>query len=172
MTFRDHFSGVAASYAAFRPGYPKALFEWLASVAPGREQAWDCACGSGQVSGPLGELFTGVVATDASISQLASASALDHVSFAAASAESAPLIDRSVDLVTVGSALHWFAGDVFFSEVQRVLRPQGVLEEGSPCHTPVTLKVRKLRHLTTVANATSEGEGMRSPISTFQLKTA
>ena len=29
-TFKDHFSGVAAGYQAFRPGYPPALFDWLA----------------------------------------------------------------------------------------------------------------------------------------------
>ena len=30
-TFRDHFSGHAADYSRFRPRYPKALFEWLAT---------------------------------------------------------------------------------------------------------------------------------------------
>ena len=29
MAFSDHFSGVASEYAAFRPLYPEALFDWL-----------------------------------------------------------------------------------------------------------------------------------------------
>ena len=29
MNFRDHFSGVAPAYAAFRPGYPASLFDWF-----------------------------------------------------------------------------------------------------------------------------------------------
>ena len=50
MTFKDHFSRLAAQYAEFRPKYPGALFELLARVAPSRTRAWDCACGSGQAT--------------------------------------------------------------------------------------------------------------------------
>lgn len=35
--------------------------------------------------------------------------------------------DGSVDLVTVGMAVHWFQLDEFWAEVGRVLRPGGVL---------------------------------------------
>ena len=41
-TFRDHFSNVSSQYASFRPNYPRQRFEWLASIAPSRELAWDC----------------------------------------------------------------------------------------------------------------------------------
>ena len=30
MSFQDHFSGHAGSYAAARPTYPPELFQWLA----------------------------------------------------------------------------------------------------------------------------------------------
>src|SRR5882762_3565374 len=36
-------------------------------------------------------------------------------------------IDRSVDLVTVAQALHWFDRARFWTEVRRVLRPSGVI---------------------------------------------
>ena len=55
--FKDHFSGVSAGYRAFRPGYPAALFEWLASVSPARERAVDLGCGSGQASVGLARHF-------------------------------------------------------------------------------------------------------------------
>ena len=126
MGFEDHFSGVAASYAAFRPGYPQELFRWLASVTPRNDLAWDCACGTGQSTRGLAAHFDNVVGTDGSFSQAVSASGPGNIVFAVSLADPAPLPDRTVDLVTVGQALHWFAGEPFFTEVGRVLTPGGV----------------------------------------------
>ena len=64
--FADHFSAIARSYAAARPTYPPALFDYLAVVAPGRGHAWDCAAGSGQATLELAARFDVVTATDAS----------------------------------------------------------------------------------------------------------
>lgn len=127
MRFRDLFSGVAADYARYRPDYPAALFDWLAEVAPGRDSAWDCACGSGQATVPLSARFKCVAATDASLKQLSNAPTKDDVVFAASVASSAPLADHSVDLVTVAQAIHWFDLETFFVEVRRVLGSGGVV---------------------------------------------
>jgi SAM-dependent methyltransferase len=126
VRFPDHFSGVASDYAAFRPQYPAALFEWLASICPRHDVAWDCACGSGQASGSLASHFDRVVGTDASPTQVAAAEATAITRFAVATSEQAPLATGSVDLVAVAAALHWFAGEPFFAEVRRVVRPGGV----------------------------------------------
>jgi len=32
MSFKDHFSGHASVYASFRPSYPEALFDFIASL--------------------------------------------------------------------------------------------------------------------------------------------
>ncbi len=125
--FEDHFSSVAAAYASFRPGYPAELFDWLTAVAPRRELVWDCACGSGQASRPLAERFAVVVASDASADQVAAAPATPGVHYLVAPAAPAPLASEAVDLVVVAQAFHWFAGEPFFGEVRRVLRPGGVL---------------------------------------------
>ena len=61
--FKDHFSGVAGKYAEFRPSYPRALFEWLATVASRRGRVWDCATGNGQAASGLAEFFEEVLAT-------------------------------------------------------------------------------------------------------------
>ena len=64
--FKDHFSDLAAGYAAHRPTYPKGLVDYLAGLAPARRLAWDCGCGSGQLSTLLADAFERVTATDAS----------------------------------------------------------------------------------------------------------
>jgi len=61
--FADHFSQIAARYAVYRPHYPDALFSWLASIAPDRERAWDCATGNGQAAVALSRQFAHVIAT-------------------------------------------------------------------------------------------------------------
>jgi len=127
MAFPDHFSGVAADYAAFRPQYPAALFDWLASVCQRHEVAWDCACGSGQASVPLTSHFGLVVGTDASPTQVAEAGTHDRARFVVAASEHVPMADGSADLVTVAQALHWFVGEPFYAEVRRVVRPGGIL---------------------------------------------
>ena len=126
MKFPDHFSGVASGYAAFRPQYPAALFEWLASVCQRHEVAWDCACGSGQASRPLASHFDLVVGTDASPTQVVAAEGSENTRFVVAASERTPLADGAFDLVTVAQALHWFVGEGFFAEVRRVVRPGGV----------------------------------------------
>jgi ubiquinone/menaquinone biosynthesis C-methylase UbiE len=125
--FKDHFSGHASDYRAFRPDYPPELFAFLAGVAPGRSLAWDCGTGSGQAAVALAELFDKVFATDASTEQVRNAEPHPRVEYAVAPAEACPLPDHDADLVTVAQALHWFDLDRFYAEVRRVAKPGGLL---------------------------------------------
>lgn len=125
--FKDHFSGHAAAYARYRPGYPDELFDWLARSAPARRLAWDAGTGNGQAARGLACRFELVHATDASAEQIAAARPADKVHFAVEPAERCSLEDACADLVTVGQALHWFDLDGFYAEVRRVLRPGGML---------------------------------------------
>jgi len=127
MSFKDHFSRRAAEYSAYRPLYPASLFDYLAQCCPQRGAAWDCACGSGQATIALAERFDTVIATDASQQQVAAAPPHPNVTYRAAPAERSDLESNSLDLVTVAQALHWFDLDAFYAEVQRVLKPSGVL---------------------------------------------
>jgi SAM-dependent methyltransferase len=125
--FADHFSQISASYAAYRPHYPDALFTWLASIAPDRERAWDCGTGSGQAAGALAGHFAQVIATDPSAAQIASARRVAGIDYAVMTAERAAITSGAVALVTVAQALHWFDRPLFFSEARRVLVPDGVI---------------------------------------------
>ena len=125
--FRDHFSVIARTYAAFRPTYPPELFAHLAALAQEHAVAWDCACGSGQATLGLVPWFERVVATDASAGQLAMAPPHPSVTYHVATAEASALRDGSVDIVTVAQALHWLDRPRFYAEVRRVARPGAVL---------------------------------------------
>lgn len=127
MSFKDHFSGHAGAYAASRPHYPMALFEWLAQGAPARERAWDAGCGNGQAALALAQHFESVVATDPSADQIAQAEAHARVSYRVEAAEAPTHADASIDLVCVAQALHWFDLERFYTGVRRVLRPDGVI---------------------------------------------
>lgn len=127
QSFHDHFSSVASRYAEFRPRYPAALFNWLATLVSPDSAVWDCAAGNGQASVDLAERFVRVIATDASHEQIVSAKPHPKIEFRVAPAAQSGLPDQSVGLVTVAQALHWFDLKQFYSEVRRVLRPDGVL---------------------------------------------
>jgi SAM-dependent methyltransferase len=127
MSFKDYFSKQSSDYAKYRPSYPNELFEYIASLIPTRTTAWDCATGNGQVAQSLAHWFSKVYATDASKKQIAQAFRHERIDYRVATAEASGLPDQSVDLITVGQALHWFNLDLFYCEVQRVLRPNGLL---------------------------------------------
>jgi SAM-dependent methyltransferase len=125
--FKDHFSGHAAEYAAYRPGYPQSLFDFVAALPARRAVAWDAATGNGQAATGIAPHFERMVATDASPQQIANATPHERVEYRVAPAEESGLAAGSVDLVTVAQALHWFDFDRFYAEVRRVLAAGGAI---------------------------------------------
>ena len=148
MSFKDkdHFSGHADCYEAFRPTYPQALFAYLASLCPRHELAWDCATGNGQAAVPLAVHFKQVIATDASARQIEQSRGPDNIRFLVAAADTAPIADRSADLVTVAQALHWFDLPQFYTEVSRVARPEGILAVWCYQMHSISPKIDRLVH--------------------------
>jgi len=126
-SFPDHFSGQSELYARARPRYPDELYAFIASIAPGRGDAWDCASGNGQAAEGLARHFANVEATDASDEQIRNAAPLERVRFSVQPAEKTSFADHSFDAVCVAQALHWFDLERFHPEVKRVLKPRGVL---------------------------------------------
>src|SRR6266540_3176618 len=127
VAFKDHFSKQAADYAKFRPNYPQKLFDYLRSIAPSRQLAWDCGTGNGQAAVGLASLFDRVIATDASEKQIANAQSHKIVEYRVAPAENSGIGSRTIDLIMVAQALHWFDLDRFYAEMRRVLKPDGIL---------------------------------------------
>jgi SAM-dependent methyltransferase len=127
MQFKDHFSARALLYSQFRPTYPAELFAWIGTLTRARRCAWDCATGNGQAAVGLASLFDQVIATDASEKQIAMAEPHPKIEYRVASAYESGLGDSSVDAVTVAQAIHWLDHELFYDEVRRVLRPDGVV---------------------------------------------
>ncbi len=125
----DRFSDQAARYARYRIDYPPELYAWLLPQVAGRERAWDCATGNGQVAGVLAEHFAAVEATDLSEQQLAQAAPHPRVHYQRGYAEHAPFPAAHFDLITVAQAVHWFDPAAYHREVRRVARPGAVLAE-------------------------------------------
>ena len=124
---KDYFSDNSGRYSTYRPTYPRELFQYLASVSPTNEKAWDCACGTGQSALGLSEHFENVIATDASENQIKKAIPNDAILYRVSPAEHADIPDNEADIITVAQALHWFHIESFFKEADRVLKKNGIL---------------------------------------------
>jgi ubiquinone/menaquinone biosynthesis C-methylase UbiE len=127
VSFKDYFSKQAAGYAKFRPRYPQELFDYLGSIAPSRQLAWDCGTGNGQAAVGLASVFDRVIATDASEKQIANAQSHEVIEYRVAPAEDSSVTSETIDLIMVAQALHWFDLDRFYGEAQRALKPNGIL---------------------------------------------
>jgi len=125
--FPDHFSALAASYAAFRPHYPAALLDVLAARCARHDVAWDVGCGNGQLSVALTAHFDRVIATDPAQAQLDHAERAPRVEYRCVPAETSGLPDASVELAAVAQAAHWFDWPRFVAEAGRVVRPGGLI---------------------------------------------
>lgn len=127
MEKKDYFSRQSKQYAAFRPTYPEALFQFIFRHLNKRSSAWDCATGNGQVARHLAGHFDQVYATDISRQQLDQAFRARNIQYSVASAEHTTFPDHHFDLIAVGQALHWFNLPEFYKEVTRTAVPGGLL---------------------------------------------
>jgi ubiquinone/menaquinone biosynthesis C-methylase UbiE len=127
MDTKDYFSKHSRVYAAFRPTYPKELYDFIFSHTQQREAALDCATGNGQVAGYLANHFSRVYATDISKQQIEQAAPVSNIIYSVSPAEKTPFENHTFDLITVGQAIHWFNRTEFYDEVKRVGKPGAVL---------------------------------------------
>jgi SAM-dependent methyltransferase len=123
----DNFSNQSAAYALYRPVYPEALYDFLLEQVTGREAAWDCGTGNGQVAARLSSSFKKVWATDISENQLKHAPVLPNVTFIQTRSEQTSFPAHSFDLITIAQAIHWFDFSRFYQEVYRIAKPQALI---------------------------------------------
>jgi ubiquinone/menaquinone biosynthesis C-methylase UbiE len=120
---KDLFSNQAATYARYRPTYPRELYQWLLERTRGRERALDCATGNGQAAVALAEHFAEVEAIDISEGQLAQATLKENIHYRLSRVEETPFPDKHFDLVTMAQAFHWIDSVKFCAEMNRIGKP-------------------------------------------------
>jgi SAM-dependent methyltransferase len=122
-------SEVAARYSKVRPFFHDEVVHRIRSFTaiPHFRRALDVGCGSGQSSIALSTFSGHVIGVDASQDMLDQAPPCPNISYRLGVAEQLDFSPGEFDLISVGSALHWFDQDRFFAECQKVLSPSGVL---------------------------------------------
>jgi hypothetical protein len=123
---KDLFSNHASQYAAFRPTYPKELYDFIFSHVKGFNIAWDAGTGNGQVARDLSNRFEKVIATDISGKQLENAYQANNI-FYFQTGETILFSTQRFDLICVAQAIHWFNREKFYGEVKRVAKQEAIV---------------------------------------------
>jgi ubiquinone/menaquinone biosynthesis C-methylase UbiE len=124
---KDNFSVQSNAYARYRPAYPVMLIDYICSQVSQKDHAWDCGTGNGQVALVLADTFKKVSATDISEAQLKNAVKKPNISYKKENAEQTNFEKSSFDLITIAQAIHWFDFEKFYNEVNRTLKPGGII---------------------------------------------
>jgi SAM-dependent methyltransferase len=127
----SHYSRLVENYRLYRPSYPQGLVEWLKIECALLPDQIVADIGSG--TGLLSELFLKngyqvfAVEPNPEMRQAAEHDLCSYPLFHSipATAEATTITDRSVHLVTVGNAFHWYNHDLARREFLRILIPHG-----------------------------------------------
>lgn len=120
------FGTVAEAYDRGRPAYPEEAVAWLAGGEA--KVVLELGAGTGKLTRQLVDAGHAVFATDADEAMLeVLRERVPEVSAKTATAEAIPANDRSVDVVVVAQAFHWFDHEVALKEIARILKPGGHL---------------------------------------------
>jgi SAM-dependent methyltransferase len=124
----DLYADLAEVYERSRPGYAPEAVDWIGerlALGSGSRIA-DVGAGTGKLTRQLLGLRAEVIAVEPVEGMRNQFSAvLPAVSVLAATAESLPFDDASLDAVAVGMAFHWFDAARALTEFARVLRRGG-----------------------------------------------
>ncbi len=131
--FNKLFGPEAENYTKYRAPYPKELFDLLVKQIPkGSKTILDVGCGTGKSTEPL--LSTGLKVIGCDHDELMISEAkkqaeqkVFNIEYVVSEVEHLPFPDESFDVVTVGTAFHFFVNDQAMSEIKRVLKPNGLL---------------------------------------------
>ncbi|MBL0746252.1 class I SAM-dependent methyltransferase [Nocardioides baculatus] len=118
------FGTVAEAYDRGRPAYPEEAVAWLTGGEA--KVVLELGAGTGKLTRQLVDAGHAVFATDPDEAMLeVLRERVPEVSAKVATAEEIPANDRSVDVVVVAQAFHWFDHEVALPEIARILKPGG-----------------------------------------------
>ena len=124
-------SDIAARlYAEGRPDYSQLVADItrkITGIESPVELAVDIGSGTGISTMAIAAMAETVVGIEPLQAMRERAMPADNVSYRSGSAEQLPVEDQSCDLLSVGSALHWFDQERFLAEASRVAKPEAWL---------------------------------------------
>jgi SAM-dependent methyltransferase len=125
------FSSRVENYIKYRPGYPKAVIDFLKSecgLMPAFTIA-DIGLGTGKLTVLFLENGNRVIGVEPNQEMREAAERLlrhqPHFQSVAATAEATTLAGHSVDMIAAGQAFHWFERNATRREFVRILKPGG-----------------------------------------------
>ncbi len=125
------FNGLQRDYDAARPSYPAAVLEFVHIRCPEAGLIADIGCGTGILTKQLAALYEHgkVLGFDINADMIETAHAKRNINtcYGICRAESLPVADGAVDLLTVAQAVQWFDRPAFFAEAKRVIAADGLL---------------------------------------------
>ena len=133
------FGSYAKDYQKYRRYYKPALYKILSAVSKKQFKnkelsVLDVGCGTGKSTEPLLKISrkTKIFGVDPDARMLKEArlhAEQSHlpIKYTKGSAESLPFEKESFDVITVGTAFHWFATKKTLKEMQRVLKKDGLI---------------------------------------------
>ncbi|MDR7240655.1 class I SAM-dependent methyltransferase [Neobacillus drentensis] len=130
MKSTEKFTDKAEVYEKYRPNYPNEYVEYLFAATMLNENSTiaDIGSGTGILSRQLLKRNLTVIGVEPNDDMRKKAEQLlnENVRFISVKgeAEQTTLRDKSVDLVTVAQAFHWFDKEKFRLECKRILKPQ------------------------------------------------
>lgn len=119
---RASFLSQVDEYERHRPGYPHAAVAWVLGSSP--QRVIDLGCGPGNLTAQVRDFGHDVVGVDPSTAMLQGARK-KGLRVVTGTAEALPLIDACADVVTIGTAFHWFDHDRAVPEIRRILVASG-----------------------------------------------
>lgn len=129
-TFEPRFGHAAEEFERYRPGYPAELFECILAAVPAnhRERAMDLGAGTGKSTRALIPYFREVIAVEPDAGMAAKLhEQVPHATVRNVTAEDCEQPPSTVDLVTIGNALHWMEPARVFANVHSWVRDGGIL---------------------------------------------
>lgn len=126
MRVTERFTKPANDYSRYRPDYPPALIDWLASQMPPGARVVDLGAGTGIVTRLFRARGLDVLGVEPNAAMRQKAEAEDPGGrYLDGTAERIPVEDGGADAVVVGQAFHWFDVDGALCELARVIAPGG-----------------------------------------------
>jgi ubiquinone/menaquinone biosynthesis C-methylase UbiE len=131
---KKQFGNEASNYTKFRLPYSKELYTLLFSLIHQKNgKVLDIACGTGKSTEPLLESGLGLEVYGCDHDELMIKEAQKQaelkklaIQYAVADAAQLPFEDETFDVITVGTAFHFFADEMAMKEIKRVLKPGGL----------------------------------------------